>query len=397
VLREAALFPELTETAKSIMVVDKIVMEKGGRFLQAIKGKKAKHYYRVMGRSDTIEQIKQEITWLSVKLRTSATNAKSPPAKLTTVPLKLPPKTKRSTAYNQPINQATSAAIAAARAALAASKRSSEPGEQPGVPAVSAFAPVSAATERPPISIAHAQMAVGPSQARSVHHHMTVNLLPPINKFPPLAAAKTATTTANSAPTSSSASTSASSGSSAPLPPNDNKSRVPQSPSRTQQQHKPWLRVNKEQIEEAIPTDASCVVHIFDRRVNLDAHPADASMYSLLRSWAQDDPYRRIPAVGIDLADLAWHNPGTDASSKSSAAVVTSIVGITSCYQPPPKVNVLSRIGKEQSAHKDTIQQIVRKAKETKHRKQGEHKARMAAAMLCLERRGIHPFTLNSK
>ncbi len=47
------------------------------------------------------------------------------------------------------------------------------------------------------------------------------------------------------------------------------------------------------QITAAIPSDASSIFHIFDRRVDFDALPGNASNYSLLRRWVQDDPYRK--------------------------------------------------------------------------------------------------------
>jgi len=59
-------------------------------------------------------------------------------------------------------------------------------------------------------------------------------------------------------------------------------------------------RITVEQIEESIPEDASSVFHIYGRRVNFDMHKKDASMYSLLRSWVQDDPFRKVPAPGSD-------------------------------------------------------------------------------------------------
>lgn len=44
-------------------------------------------------------------------------------------------------------------------------------------------------------------------------------------------------------------------------------------------------------IEDAIPPDASCIFHIFDRRVNMDALEVDVSNYALLRTWVRDDPF----------------------------------------------------------------------------------------------------------
>ncbi len=49
---------------------------------------------------------------------------------------------------------------------------------------------------------------------------------------------------------------------------------------------------NADDIAKSIPDHASSIFHIFDRRIDLDSLPNDASLYSLLRSWVMDDPYR---------------------------------------------------------------------------------------------------------
>lgn len=67
-----------------------------------------------------------------------------------------------------------------------------------------------------------------------------------------------------------------------------------------------------EEIQNAIPKDASSVFHIMDRRINLDAFEVDETsvdakvpIYSLLRAWVQDDPYRQIPPPPIILPTRA--------------------------------------------------------------------------------------------
>ena len=56
-------------------------------------------------------------------------------------------------------------------------------------------------------------------------------------------------------------------------------------------------------IADSIPSNASAVFHIFDRRINLDSHDSNTSFYSLLRSWVQDDPYRKSVHSGSRLLD----------------------------------------------------------------------------------------------
>jgi hypothetical protein len=50
--------------------------------------------------------------------------------------------------------------------------------------------------------------------------------------------------------------------------------------------------ISPQVISEAIPKEASSVFYVLDRRINLDAFGNDASFYSLLRAWVQDDPCR---------------------------------------------------------------------------------------------------------
>jgi hypothetical protein len=55
-----------------------------------------------------------------------------------------------------------------------------------------------------------------------------------------------------------------------------------------------------EQIVEAMPTSASCVAHVLDRRIHLDQFqnpPENVTLYQLLRAWVQDDPYRYPPST----------------------------------------------------------------------------------------------------
>ena len=58
-----------------------------------------------------------------------------------------------------------------------------------------------------------------------------------------------------------------------------------------------------DQVADAIPKEASCVFHVLDRRINLDSFHRDASFYSFLRAWVQDDPYRYTPPAGSNLLD----------------------------------------------------------------------------------------------
>jgi len=62
---------------------------------------------------------------------------------------------------------------------------------------------------------------------------------------------------------------------------------------------------NADDIAKSIPEHASSILHIFDRRIDLDSLPSDASLYSLLRLWVMDDPYRFQQPLGSRLLDHA--------------------------------------------------------------------------------------------
>jgi hypothetical protein len=69
---------------------------------------------------------------------------------------------------------------------------------------------------------------------------------------------------------------------------------------------RPAITSTAESILRSLPETASSIYHVYDRRINLDSLPADPSMYSLLRAWVWDDPYRAqieplyVPAAGAD-------------------------------------------------------------------------------------------------
>lgn len=66
-------------------------------------------------------------------------------------------------------------------------------------------------------------------------------------------------------------------------------------------------KASKEQIEKAIPDEASSTFFILDRRVNFDTFDNKVSCYSLLRSWVKDDPHRCIPPPGSNCLEYVTH------------------------------------------------------------------------------------------
>ena len=62
------------------------------------------------------------------------------------------------------------------------------------------------------------------------------------------------------------------------------------------------VKITSANIATKISKNASCVFHVMDRRINLDNHPSDASVYALLRSWVQDDPHRDDPSGNLHVS-----------------------------------------------------------------------------------------------
>lgn len=68
-----------------------------------------------------------------------------------------------------------------------------------------------------------------------------------------------------------------------------------------QSQDRPRLPGSMEQaIVEHMPPFASSIVHLYDRRINFDTMSSNASSYSLLRAWIQDDPDRISFSTDVD-------------------------------------------------------------------------------------------------
>ena len=67
-------------------------------------------------------------------------------------------------------------------------------------------------------------------------------------------------------------------------------------------------------IQESIPSNASGIYQIYGRRINLDAlvDGGNTSVYSLMRAWVQDDPYRTTPHPFSHIADGSWNQTDSD-------------------------------------------------------------------------------------
>jgi hypothetical protein len=424
--------PEKVDAAashKGSLLVDRIINEHKGRFLQLVMGSLAagtlhepSRRCRIMSRADAIQKVSQELMWLKYKKATSAAKLQQQQAAAAaaasiavvpgTAPLKLPPKGRLGLATNgdikskilpKKIKTASELSMKPGQLALLAAEEQEEQQRVQELLAGSESAATAGGPSGPPLIKRNKATFRRAPNANPRHHGQPQ---PSNSQY----------YNRNATPAS----------------PGQRYLQYHQKPApqptqqRPRKQHQPWLRVHQEQIEEAIPKDASCVVHIFDRRVNLDAHAADASMYSLLRSWAQDDPYRKIQVeLPTSSSSSSSNDSGDRTAGKRSATAMMSTTTMKKPSQPPTR-NVMADIGtlddapdlkisqmeneetkgeKEEETSKNTqdddrkdtniadknpLQQLVAKAKSIKRLKQGVHKARVDAALLRLERRGIH-------
>jgi hypothetical protein len=149
--------------------------------------------------------------------------------------------------------------------------------------------------------------------------------------------------------------------------------------------------ISQKDIEESIPETASAVFHILDRRVNLDAHSSWASLYSLLRSWVQDDPHRQIPPPGANLVDYR-----ASASGPSCPLVQTPVLVNSGQPQPvvPEHSDAISIVRKMARGEvpPDIVclrNGLVKKARRAKNQKQKRDAKGLATVRASLERKGI--------
>lgn len=153
-----------------------------------------------------------------------------------------------------------------------------------------------------------------------------------------------------------------------------------------------------EQIERALPNAASCVFHVFDRRVNLEAYNADTvTNYALLRAWVQDDPYRYLGPIAEDLV-----LPTTTTTMRSTTTVLdqtaatrtdSGIKEVSVSHETVANVDILSelRMGRDDaSLSVDTLRKSwVQQARGVKRRTLRDIRIRDAQILRSLNARGV--------
>jgi hypothetical protein len=157
------------------------------------------------------------------------------------------------------------------------------------------------------------------------------------------------------------------------------------------------VQMTTNQIEQAIPENASSVFHVLDRRVNLDASfSKDANMYSLLRSWVQDDPDRQIPPPGADISEQ--YNSSASIPTRPTPGYEEPIMKDNQCSKEtkttaPTTIpfDMLTALRfQRQLPPKDFVRnEFLARARESRKTQRKTYASRSAAAKASLKRKGI--------
>jgi hypothetical protein len=151
------------------------------------------------------------------------------------------------------------------------------------------------------------------------------------------------------------------------------------------------------QIQQAIPENASSVFHVLDRRVNLDASSSkDANMYCLLRSWVQDDPDRQIPPPAADISEQ--YNSSVAITTQPTPGYKEPIMEDHQCSKEtkptaPTTItfDMLAALRfQRQLPPKDYVRnEFLARARESRKAQHKTYALRAAAAKASLKRKGI--------
>ncbi len=157
--------------------------------------------------------------------------------------------------------------------------------------------------------------------------------------------------------------------------------------------------VSSKDILDRIPPGASCIFYIYDRRINMDAHPHYTSFYSLLRSWVQDDPCRVIPE-NSNLLDFVRHSTGFRSRKNKRSRDTFAQPSNASLFSVPSRevsvLEVLDLKGVDKGGKQgnleiiDLLTEHVQKAKKNRKRKCSERAAQFKVVLPKLRAMGIH-------
>jgi hypothetical protein len=149
------------------------------------------------------------------------------------------------------------------------------------------------------------------------------------------------------------------------------------------------ILLTDEQIQEGIPRDASAIVHIYDRRVNLDLFAKDASLFSLMRAWVQDDPNRRISRPGTEMSDYDYL--GATIVEPVETKHKNTSPSLSEKSQEPNDVFEQLVWFREHTPSKDTLRQrLIKSGQSSRRVKASDIRRRDRNALANMAKRGIY-------
>jgi hypothetical protein len=156
--------------------------------------------------------------------------------------------------------------------------------------------------------------------------------------------------------------------------------------------------LTKQEIAAAIPESASAIFHIMGRRVNLDQHTPNSSLYSLVRSWVHDDPYRTIPPPSltelccVESMPSAITSPRDEKKPAQPSSSGETIPSQTEYKSAPEAVDILSLLKSDPpttSNREGLVHDMISRGRRVRSRDRKANADRATATRISLLRKGI--------
>jgi hypothetical protein len=156
--------------------------------------------------------------------------------------------------------------------------------------------------------------------------------------------------------------------------------------------------LTKQEIAAAIPESASAIFHIMGRRVNLDQHTPNSSLYSLVRSWVHDDPYRTIPPPSltelccVDSMPSTKTSPQDEKKPAQSSSSGETIPGQTEDKSAPEAMDILSLLKGDSpttSNRAGLVHDMISRGRRVRSRDRKANADRATATRITLLHKGI--------
>ena len=149
-----------------------------------------------------------------------------------------------------------------------------------------------------------------------------------------------------------------------------------------------------EDMVRAFPDDASTLIQVHGRKINMDSFPLDAPMYSLMRAWVQDDPFRTVPRTEASI-DFFRSFAKTSKSRHPATAMATS--SADEAQSPATSSEKEAQVhgaekGKDGSAVDidDLRKQMIERGKRVRRQKAKVVRQKMEQGLEILRQKGIH-------